>query len=344
MLFDRLLSNATNGSTTDLSISMEVMQLLSFGAPFAVVNTFTLTIIMVNKNLRKPSNYSIGSFLLASIFHSLLASPGDFFWDAILRTYHVRSTSICNIYRISYFFFAHVMKASLLIDSVNRVLSIRWPYAYQQRGKTINAVVLPVVWLMILAIDLVPFFLRAEQRNDMVLHGMKCTHIPTRSWSISVIILFDVLPFVIMAVNYITIWRQAAVCALNDQTQSARSCSNASRLSSSTVKSLRFIAELKATKTSVLLLLAYLVCWGPLSLYYFIENCCLSTEGSVAKESIRHVKFAIKVMSFLSDIVGSIVYCWRTKEFQNEVQKMFCKNKYHRKVVQNTSSSISMYK
>ena len=82
-------------------------------------------------------------------------------------------------------------------------------------------------------------------------------------------------------------------------------------------KVVRMAWEMKATKTSVMLLIVYLLCWAPLGILYMIDhicrNCISNDPGSETN------RFVVKVISFASSLLLPLVYCWRTKEFRHEL-------------------------
>ena len=93
---------------------------------------------------------------------------------------------------------------------------------------------------------------------------------------------------------------------------------------------LRISLEMKATKTSFILVAVYLICWGPLGIYYFIDNCC---SNCLSNKSHKYVsRLIVKVISFFSSIFLPLVYCWRTKQFQIETRKCICKRRQHKNI------------
>ena len=82
-------------------------------------------------------------------------------------------------------------------------------------------------------------------------------------------------------------------------------------------KVVRMAWEMKATKTSVMLLIVYLLCWAPLGILYMIDhicrNCISNDPGSETHRSV------VKVISLASSLLLPLVYCWRTKEFRHEL-------------------------
>ena len=85
---------------------------------------------------------------------------------------------------------------------------------------------------------------------------------------------------------------------------------------------IRLILEMRATKTSVLLLLVYTVCWTPLGIYQFVEYICSSWLSGIQHEHAYIDRFVLKVLSLLSSIFLPVVYCWKTKLFRKEANRL----------------------
>ena len=85
---------------------------------------------------------------------------------------------------------------------------------------------------------------------------------------------------------------------------------------------LLLILEMRATKTSVLLLLVYMICWTPLGIYHFIENVCSSWISGIKHEHAYIDQFVLKVLSLFSSILLPLVYCWKTKLFRREAHRL----------------------
>lgn len=84
----------------------------------------------------------------------------------------------------------------------------------------------------------------------------------------------------------------------------------------------RILWEMKATKTSAVLLLVYLICWAPLGSYYFIQNLCPSWIAGVRHDHPYTDRVVLKVLSLFSSIFLPLVYCWKTNLFRKEVRQV----------------------
>ena len=84
--------------------------------------------------------------------------------------------------------------------------------------------------------------------------------------------------------------------------------------------------EMKATRTSFIILLVYLVCWGPLGMLYAIDHYCSNCLSESDEERISLARFIVKTVSLASSFFLPLVYCWRTKEFREESRRIFCRH------------------
>ena len=154
----------------------------------------------------------------------LSTAPVEQFQRLIGFEVHSGSQSpwLCDMYRFPYFFFSHVTKASLLIDSVNRVLAIKNPYFYKEHGKRMNRIVIPSTWCVTLLVDLIPFFIPFDQSANY----KSCTYEVHQVWGITVIFLFNIFIFVVMVTNYFIIWKIAASISVTDRSRVTKLRSN----------------------------------------------------------------------------------------------------------------------
>ena len=246
----------------------------------------------------------------------------------------------------------------------------RFPYHYTKIvTRKLVVTVLAVMWCVVAAVDLIPFLPVTRDEEE------GCSYIPQRAWSLSVITVFNFLPFVVIAFNYLLVWRVAAEITFQDfalhrslavsqvnssssskaggGTQSEKQTSVTSTEQSHeeydgeneveddgpTIKQLKpsdigFLEEkpgtnktkrsalfhlaweMKATKTSVIIVTVYLLCWGPIGILYLIDNYCLHCISQNQSRSVD--RLIVKVISFMSSILIPLVYCWRTKEFRTD--------------------------
>ena len=399
------ITNAT--STNHLHVLPILLPAIVIGILISALNVFTICIILRSKRLRRPANYPIISVLLVAALQGLLTAPTYIFKRLDEKQHH--EYWLCDFYRLPYFLCGHILKISLMVVSFDRLVAIKYPYRYPYVvTRTFLSIILSLIWFIVIVVDLVPFLPFGK-----IPDGEGCTYIPSRSWGVTVISVFNILPFVIIAINYLMIWRVAIKITFKDYylKESVNTCSSErkashqmtvtqnqstslsnrelnsidklttsfipileARKSSSAMlcmcvkqhkrdskcrsqrtspekaqetliyakenhkknrndktnsKMLRVAWEMKATKTSLMILMVYLLCWGPLGILYMIDNYCLNCISHNNSRSLE--RFVVKVISFLSSVFIPLVYCWRTKEFRIETCRLTCNKRYRRK-------------
>ena len=244
-----------------------------------------------------------------------------------------------------------------------------------------------------LIVDLIPFIPFGIKTDE---EG--CNYIPPTMWALVVIVLFNILPFVIIVINYLMIWviavkmaqkvswklgrftkrvtkrssrqqveqyslensnspslqmyqiteqngvTKSSIPASDDSEDNHQGPCNSSSMNiqhdDGIVKrkertphnekdnKLKRALEMKATKTSVLLVAVYILCWGPIGIMYLIDNYCLHCISN--DKQLELDRFVVKLISFLSSVFIPLVYCWKTKEFRNEIFRYTCKKRYRK--------------
>ena len=201
-----------------------------------------------------------------------------------------------------------MLTLNILMVALDRVIAIKFPFRYENiASKRSMTLVLSLLWLLFIIIDSLPFI------NGSKIANSKCVYVPWPEWSIAVLILTIVVPMLVIVAGYAWIWRLAVKHARQIQ----RGGKN-----ESFIQRFNNTMELKATKTSALLVGIFFLCWAPIGIYYLVENLC---DGCVAQAMSVHVqedfKFWVKAISFLSCIFSPLAYCWRTREFRKELQR-----------------------
>ena len=181
------------------------------------INILTIIVILRSKTLSRPGNYPIISILLGSAIQASLTVPAY----TLKRLYHgdhhhiIQLRWICDLYRFSYFICGHQLKVSLFLVSCDRLVAIQFPYRYKEIvTKTVSLIVLSVSWLLVVIIDIIPFSPFGKERD-----AEGCTFIPQHSWSIFVILVFNVLVFCCTFINYAFVWRVTALMTLKDYSE-----------------------------------------------------------------------------------------------------------------------------
>ena len=407
------VNNSSDGGDYDNPSSDLDIPLLALvgvlSVTFSLLNLFPITTILRSHRLRNPGNYVFISFFAGGTIQAMIAAPLYLY----KRIDHHQRLWVCDAYRMPYFLCSHMMKISLLIISFDRMVTIKYPFKHKKIFTKLNMLTINIVsWVIIIVVDSMPFYIG----NNAVLNEL-CSYIPTKIWSVTVILLFNILPFFFISVNYLALWLVASKVEFKERKQKHRvaadsfqqkpmdsnemsnnaidemddneyhnrrhffmqqqsyieavkknqnkidldsrkktQCDNQvarptlstqiSRTTKCSVLSLRkyrdlirFTLELKATKTSLILLFVYMLCWGPLGMFYMIDNFCENCLTEDNKE-LADARFAVKILCFMSSLFAPLLYCWRTKEFRREVMRMYCHKTYQRKNIESFKVSI----
>ena len=300
---------------------------VSIGTTFAVFNIITIGIIAFDKKLRnRIANYPILSFLIGSAGQGLLAAP-IYIFKKIEHKEHLQGW-VCDAYRVPYFFCGHIMKLSLLLVSIDRMMAVRFPYKYQKLTKKKISMILVFLWLCTIAVDTIPFMSGHQDGT--------CRYIPTRTWGLSVIIIYNIIPFCLITINYSLIWVTAARFSFSDKARNdsmkksfrdeiGQNGANAP----ANISNFRHALEMKATKTSLTLLAIYVICWGPLGVFYMIDHFCFNCLSH--RTDLDVTRAAIKILCFTSSLLAPIVYCWWNRDYRRAAARMLWKCGFNKK-------------
>lgn len=273
---------------------------------------FTLTITLLDTKIRnRPSTVPIASFLVASVLQGALALP--------MYVYRKLSDNrselgVCDLYRIPYFFCGHILTMSLFYVSLDRMFVIMKPFVYHHTMTTPKFTLLVIVsWIVTAIIDSIPFIVSSSFADD-------CVYTPSKDWGVCVIIIYIVIPLITIVTSYSIIWVKAVRIAKKEDRLRA-SCTTAPTDKHSHHH--HSIVELKATKTSIVLIVTYILCWGPLGMFYMVDHFCGNCYSSNGR--LSGFRTTIKILALASSFIAPAVYCWWNKEFRKATRKIIQK-------------------
>lgn len=183
----------------------------------SIFNLLTLAVIILDRYQRRLlSNYSVISFLLASLIQGMFSAPIYIFVE--LRGNNEMDANLCDFYRFSFFLSHYIGRISLMILSVDRLLAIKFPFIYDcYSTKKRTCALIISAWLLTIAVILIPLLDKNKDTNPDV-HYL--CHSPLRmEWQISVIVFYNIIPFIIMFLNYLSIWLVAAKAVMADRSR-----------------------------------------------------------------------------------------------------------------------------
>lgn len=285
------------------------------GVMIIVVNLFTLVTMFTSPQLLKPANYPIISFLITAMVQGFFVVP---VYCIKLLDFEYKPNWICDVFRFPYFVCSHLLPLNLVLVCIDRIIAIKLPLRYEAvvtRFSMLIGIISEIV--VVIIIDLLPFGNVSPDRLE------NCIYVPWPTWSVSVIILTILLPFAFLTLTYVWIWIIALRLA---ETPHGLNCRKKGSFYEQFAKRIKKILELRATKTSALLVGVFILCWGPIAIYYMVENLCGQCISLLLdKVAQTYVGFAVKCVSFISSILSPLAYCWRTREFQREFRRNLAK-------------------
>lgn len=328
-------------------------------------NVGTLVIVVSNRSMRRrPSYVPIISFLLGSGIQGATAFP-LYVFKKLANDLEIPD-GICDAYRIPYFYCGHIMKLSLFYVSIDRLFAIKSPYIYREKMSTKRfAIVIVISWLVTLFIDLVPFLASTnfvDECNYRPNHewGFSVIILFNIIPLLTIIICYSMICHVALRIDttdrqlaYIYTpqesqqsnkqtdlvkhetnigdYRQHCHQDNSSKTQKRCTCEATARCitcrTSIQLKRFQHGLEMKATKTSFVLIITYIFCWGPLGVFYMMDHFCDYCYS--AKDDLTAFRMWVKILAFTSSFSAPLTYCWWNQEFRGSaikcVKKVFKK-------------------
>ena len=76
---------------------------------------------------------------------------------------------------------------------------------------------------------------------------------------------------------------------------------------------------------------AFVFCWGPSTLYYFIKMVCPQCYGSAFKQVEQIFKAFVKLLTFANSCLSPLIYCWLNHSLRNACYQSLFGNRQRRK-------------
>ena len=259
--------------------------------------------------------YPILSLAFADILCGVCAMPAYIAKKHISGGIKERIT--CDVFRFTYFFSVYASVLSLTVISLERLIAIKMPVRHRMlltKRKMIS--VLLISWFDAVLVSMLPFIWRRGDTEEL------CTYRPSKEWSIMAILLNVCFPFVIMFVCHIyTVYFAIQFSRAKYKAKSAtlvRIRQNTSEHQNSQEDRERILLkrERDITCTMAIVLGAFILCWAPSSLYYFLQMVCPHCYGPSFEESEPVFNAVVKLLTFLNSCLNPVIYCWMNKHFR----------------------------
>ena len=284
---------------------------------------------VIQPRLRKVVYFPVLSLAVADVMCGLIAMP------SYLAKKHVfggkKEQIVCDISRFSYFLTEYASVFSLTIISVDRALAIIRPLTYKTTVTSKRMkVVLAFAWCWATFVSALPFFWKAE--DDGVCHFR-----PTNEWSLAVITGNVLLPFLIILLCQFSIYVIAVKHAIIINKQREVGLLNNRRCS--TPRTDAWAIERKATISLSIVIGLFILCWGPSSLYYFLQKVSAEHFEGYFGDQEGTFNAVVKLLTFANSCFNPLVYSWMNKDFRHAFMRVLSRAKYKHAVEKQASQT-----
>ena len=280
---------------------MWVLVLLVITSIFVLfVNVVCLQMTLKKRGLKRPSSIAILNLLCCHIAQGVVVIPSYILKRAEFDDKDAARTA-CDSFRFSYMVTNYSLCLSILFITMDRAFAIKNPFLYRSAMTSRKAVYAYVsCWVYTVILCVIPFIPFSGNSG-------KCSYNPQREWTLFMLTCNTMIPFCIIVCCYIAIFqtvRRSRIfrdVSLKDNSKSSPPGSKES--------------ELRIAKISFLIVSAYILCWGPSFVYYFLLAACPSCfrASYLASEAEPVVTFVMKYLTFLNGIINPVVYCLANK-------------------------------
>ena len=265
------------------------------------------------------SYYPILSLALADILCGMCAMPAYIVKKHIAGGDKERIT--CDVFRFTYFFSMYASILSLTTVSLERFMAIKMPVRHRTwltKRKMIVGLLLS--WFDAALVSILPF---VWQRNDT---KDQCTYRPSREWSIMVILLNVCVPFIIMFACHsytvcFAIRFSRAKYNAKTATVVVHGRNTSERISEENRQAILMKRERDITRAMAVVLGAFILCWAPSSIYYFLHMVCPQCYQPSFKQVEPVFNAVMKLLTFLNSCLNPFIYCWSNEHFRQAFWK-----------------------
>ena len=180
-----------------MSKTAALVCLCMLGFCIIILNFGALIITIKSRKRKKLFSYPLSWLLVSNVLIGLF--PMQFYG---LKKYefssHKISVAVCRIWRYSYFTFTHISLVSLLLMTIDKVVTLRYSLSYHTTitGHRINCVY-TIFWLFFIIFGAVPFLSISATDDE------GCHYVVIKDWTLTTNILAMIIPFPVLVVSYI---------------------------------------------------------------------------------------------------------------------------------------------
>lgn len=282
-------------------------------------NTMVIVVVSSTRKLRKPTNYFIVSLAVSDILIVATIVPfhvhhylNFMVWDL--------GRDVCVMWIFMDFLSSAASTTNVALIAIDRFLALSYPFKYQRLvdGRR-AAIVIFAVWCYAGGLSSLSL---TEWSDDAELsHTPACLKID-RTFYLVVNLLGIFLPLVILVIAYSLVFNLAFRHALTIKTHSTahydpKKTNSGSKLDKS-AQTRMLIRELKATKTLMIVVGTFLVCWFPLFVIGLVQQhcqACIKENLSLLAQEIIGIIF-VYTLPRISSAANPIIYSVFNREFR----------------------------
>ena len=315
------LSTSSGWPVADFELVIQALVLILVLIVTLVGSGLVCYCIFTVRQLQIPTNYFILSLASADFLFAVVCLPFRIM-DVVWRYTWKLGTGACTFWVWTDLFFCSASIANLAAISVDRYLKIVAPLTYDTR-MTPKRVVVTLVILWGYSLTLASLILvrwsedPADQARGIIVANQIC-FIENKIFLTIVSVIGFFAPFAIMLLMYCFVFKVAVSQAkrLVQQQQSISGRSRKGQRSS-------IFFEVKATKTLVILLSAFCVCWSP----YFVLSLISLHSPDVFAASPPWLNRLLKIVFVnllpnCNAALNPIIYTIHNLQFRKAVQKI----------------------
>ncbi|XP_022089154.1 D(2) dopamine receptor-like [Acanthaster planci] len=271
-------------------------------------NSLVLLAVYKEKGLRKRGNSFIVSLSVADFLTGLVGVPTAIL-GRLLQNKVTCSTATRMVFFTAAFTFSAVSIFQLLAITVERYLAIMTPLVYHTTMSPRRySYIIACVWVSGLAVGIIPNFGSSEDKDVC-----NANYEPSHAVQLFMLIFALGIPTVLasMGLMYFHIFRKARLQA-NRIAALRRALHRVEEHRTAQEHS----AQMKATKTTAIILGGFAACWIPMSLKFFLEVFI-----DMDAYTILILQTVLEFSAYANSAINPVIYCYRNAEFRTA----FCK-------------------
>lgn len=296
---------------TTIMADVWVTVLLSISSlTLTVLNSVCLYFIATTRSLHQPSTLAIANLLGCHLIQGLVVVPSYIVKRLEIKDRNI-SGPVCDTFRASYLTTNYISCLTILLISLDRMLAIQKPLKYRSK-MTNNKICIAIIacWLYALTLCSLPFIPFGKPSRS------GCTYLPQKEWTIAMLTINTLIPFIIIMYCYYLIFKTARRSRRLRPSLCEHTAQRSTRNTSNTA------SELNIAKISSIIVSAYLFCWGPSFVYYFLASTCPDCFSKTYEDSKLEqiITFLMKYFTFLNGIIAPIIYCLTHNGFKRRIR------------------------